>query len=136
MSSSSAPLPKGIELERDRISVDADLTLTQLTPETMLISRTAGKTGPWWRPFRGRGARVAKLPNNTDPIGWASCRCSKNGGCTVVTKPNPDGSKVTISCDQGSCKGSCSLTVGSWDLEIGKAITALLIERLEGAPEQ
>lgn len=83
MSASRPSLPQGIALERGRVVVDASLTLIQLLPGVVLISR----------PGRARPAKKQMgPPAPQSPTGWAACSCSgkgAKGSCEVTTEPHP-----------------------------------------------
>jgi hypothetical protein len=93
-------LPAGVERKGRRVIVDASLTLLPVSPGLVLLTR----------PKR----RAVALMQQSDVTGWAGCACSKDGICKIVTKTLPGGSKIEISCEAGTCKGSCSLGAGTW----------------------
>jgi hypothetical protein len=94
-------LPAGVERKGRRLIVDERFTIVQVSPSLVLLTRPRGGAAPLRKEQQGT-------------TGFAVCTCSKDGTCKVVTKPSLDGSKITISCGAGTCKGSCTLDAGTW----------------------
>jgi len=94
-----AKLPAGIEMRRGRVIVDATVTIVQLSPGLVLLARPANR-------------RSVAMQQSQNGFAWASCTCSKAGGCKVELKPLPGGSKAEVQCSTGTCKGSCTAHAG------------------------
>lgn len=99
-SATVSKLPPGVERKGRRLLADDSLTVLPASPGLVFFAR----------PSRGAVARMQQQ----QVTGWAACSCSKDGACKIVTKTLPSGSKIEISCEPGTCKGSCSVVAGTW----------------------
>jgi hypothetical protein len=107
-------LPKGVEVDGQRVLVDASLTVVDVAPGLVLLTRA-------------RGGTAALQHSHGNTTGWAACKCSAGGSCKIVTQTSPDGSKISIRCESGTCKGDCGVDAGVW-LKRASLARAILAE--------